>query len=83
MKFKLNIPRKGDIKVRTCYNIFPRVINGDFVWLERTKNTYIFKGYMNLNQSPLDYFFSILFGWEAYKVDFIERSKGNGNSTNG
>lgn len=82
MKFKINTPHRGDIKVRTRNNILPRVVNGKLIWLEKTKITYRFDHYIEPGQSLLMYFLDVLWGWEVYDVEFIERSKGNENSTN-
>lgn len=82
MKFKMNTPQRGDIKIRTRNNILPRVVNGKLIWLEKTKVTYRFKYYIEPNQSLLMYFLDMLLGWEVYDVEFIKRSKSNGNNTN-
>lgn len=83
MKFKMNTPERGDIKIRTRNNILPRVINGNLVWLEKTKVTYRFKYYIEPGQSLLMYLLDMLWGWEVCDVEFIKRSKCNGNNTNG
>lgn len=31
MKFKMNTPQRGDIKIRTRNNILPRVVNGKLI----------------------------------------------------
>lgn len=82
MKFKMNTPHRGDIKIRTRNNILPRVVNGKFVWLEKTKVTYRFGHYIEPDQSPLMYFLDVLWGWEVYDVEFIKRSRCNGSNTN-
>lgn len=46
MKFKMNTPQRGDIKIRTRNNILPRVVNGKLIWLEKTKVTYRFDHYI-------------------------------------
>lgn len=82
MKFKINTPKKGDIKIRTRNNIFPRVVNGKLIWLEKTKITYRFNYRIEQGQSLLMYFLDVLWGWEVYDVEFIKRSRCNENNTN-
>lgn len=82
MKFKMNTPQRGDIKIRTRNNILPRVVNGKLIWLEKTKVTYRFDHYVEPSQSLLMYFLDVLLGWEVYDVEFIKRSRYNGNNTN-
>lgn len=82
MKFKINTPRRGDMKIRTRNNILPRVVNGKFVWLEKTKVTYKFNYYIEPNKTLLMYFLDILLGWEVCDVEFIKRSGSNGDNTN-
>lgn len=82
MKFKMNTPHRGDIKIRTRNNILPRVVNGKLIWLEKTKVTYRFDHYIEPSQSLLMYFLDVLLGWEVYDVEFIKRSECNGDNTN-